>query len=229
MSRLKLVNLDPTDSEFIAEESLITIISGINHPALRFISGIFGPLEAGLPCVLPLWLAITLRKKGKCTISLPQWLSVENLEKSISNERDENLLEPLPFHYVEIAYLLLNHAKEDIPNPDKISALLRDLESIRIDRLKIAIQSLTERVKGGQKVTVAKVANISSMEIFSIKDFVIESLDQFRLLTTVSDSIARSNEASIDPITFRQSSATRLDNLDSDESVNATRLRKFRR
>ena len=79
MSQLLNKNIGPLENEFIAEETIITITSNLNHPPFRFISGKFGPLEAGLPCQVPLWLAITLRKKGKCIIAMPEWMTVSVL------------------------------------------------------------------------------------------------------------------------------------------------------
>jgi GINS complex subunit 2 len=68
MSGLKLNGLLASEMEFEAEETLITVTSSIDQPILKFISGDFGPLIAGMPIQLPLWLAIPLRRKGRCKI-----------------------------------------------------------------------------------------------------------------------------------------------------------------
>ena len=64
MSGQTLKWITTSESEFLAEETLIAITSGIDHPAFLFMSGSFGPLQAGFPCLVPLWFAITLRKRG---------------------------------------------------------------------------------------------------------------------------------------------------------------------
>jgi hypothetical protein len=38
--------------------------------------GDFGPFEPYIPTSVPLWLAVTLKKKEKCSIEIPEWLSV---------------------------------------------------------------------------------------------------------------------------------------------------------
>lgn len=70
--------LHSLDNEYIAEEYLVTVTSNINHSQFRFISGVYGPLEANFPTKLPLWLAITLTKKGKCRIHPPAWMTVSD-------------------------------------------------------------------------------------------------------------------------------------------------------
>ena len=139
MSGRTLKSITAAENEILAEETLITISSNVNHPAFSFISGTFGPLLAGMPCSVPLWLAVTLRKRGKCTILTPDWMSVQSLEQNIANERNQDIWEPLPFHYREISHLLLNQARDDVPNPDKVQVLLQDLENVRMDRAKLGI------------------------------------------------------------------------------------------
>jgi len=79
-SGLCLEFITAEENEFLARETLISITAGVNHPVFDFISGRFGPLEAGLPCNVPLWFALQLRRNGKCIIEIPSWLTVENLQ-----------------------------------------------------------------------------------------------------------------------------------------------------
>ncbi len=185
MSGLQLKSISASENEFICEETIVTITSGIDHPIFKFISGSFGPLVAGEPCQIPLWLAITLKKKGQCSIAVPDWMRVESLEQFVANERKELSFEPLPFHYIEIAHLLLHCAREDIPMYDRVAVLLKDLENIRMDRAKLGILDVASTVKGGNKVMSAGLTNISSNEILTLKRFVVESFGMFSRLTVV--------------------------------------------
>lgn len=149
MSGLTLKSMTTAESEFFAEETMITISPNFSHSLLLFTSGSFGPLVAGDPCVVPLWLAITLRKRGKCVIVIPEWMSVTSLEQNILNEKKDEHFEPLQFHYKEISQLLLNYARDDVREPDRVSALLQDIENIRMDRAKmgmIGVYSLPQKV-----------------------------------------------------------------------------------
>ena len=176
-------SLTASENEFLAEETLITITSAIDHQPFLFISGSFGPLQAGFPCEVPLWLAITLRKRGKCTIAVPEWMSVRALEQNIANERNQTTFEKLPFHYREISQLLLNHAREDIQSADRVQVLLQDLENIRMDRARMGMLKMAELVHNGDAMFSAGLPNIGAIEILTIRRFFVESLATFGRLT----------------------------------------------
>lgn len=43
---------------------------------LVLLQGDFGPFLPQIATHVPLWLAVALKKRGKCTIRLPEWMSV---------------------------------------------------------------------------------------------------------------------------------------------------------
>lgn len=43
---------------------------------LLSLQGDFGPFYPQIPVKVPLWLAAALKKRGKCTIRPPQWMSI---------------------------------------------------------------------------------------------------------------------------------------------------------
>jgi len=47
ISGLQLNHLSAAEMEFLAGETLITVTSQFDHPEFKFISGDYGPLEAG--------------------------------------------------------------------------------------------------------------------------------------------------------------------------------------
>lgn len=167
------------ESEYLAEETMVTIVPYLDHPAFKFISGTFGPLESGLPCKLPLWLAITLRKRGSCIIQAPEWMSAPSLEEFVANERSSRVLGQLPYFYMEVGHMLINNAKEDIPNAEKISSLLQDLENIRMDRLRLGITMTADTVNKDESVVSTALNNVASMEIMAIRSFFIQSMNAF--------------------------------------------------
>jgi GINS complex subunit 2 len=175
--------------EFFAEETIVTVTPSIDHPKLKFISGEFGPLFAGVDCQLPLWLAITLKKKGKCIIEIPEWMSVQRLEEYVARERSEPTFELLPFHYIEISLLLLTHCKEHIKNLDKVSALLEDLQNIRMDRAKLGMQAIAEKVRTGEAVPCVGLNGIACAEIQLLKPLFVRSMAMFDKLTKVEGEV----------------------------------------
>ena len=136
MSGLTLQSVGAAENEFFAEETLVVISPNFDHDKFYLTSGCYGPFESGDTCVVPLWLAINLRKRNKCTIVTPEWMAITSLERNVEQEKNEVNFEPLPFHYIEISQLLLVHARDDIVSPDTVAALLQDIQSIRIDRAK---------------------------------------------------------------------------------------------
>ncbi|KAI9389518.1 hypothetical protein POPTR_008G056200v4 [Populus trichocarpa] len=89
----------PEEIEFMAEDEPVEIVPNLRMDSLNFIC-----------------LAVALKKRGKCTIRPPQWMSIENLAQFLELERDSHAFQPLPFHYLEISRLLFDHAREDIPD-----------------------------------------------------------------------------------------------------------------
>lgn len=179
MSGLSLGCLNCAENEFLAEEEMINITPEFDHAEFYFISGKYGPFTSNFDVDVPLWLAITLRKQGKCRIAIPDWMTIERLEQRVHNERNEKVLGELPFHYIEIAQLLLNNAREDIPSPDRVAVLLQDLENIRMDRIRLGVLNLADSVAKGDSVLSAQLKNVSSMEILTIKRFFLNSLNTF--------------------------------------------------
>ena len=105
------------ESEFLAENTLIEIIPNFVSGKLQFISvtykketqGSFGPFKPGKPTTVPLWLAIYLRKRNKCNIVQPAWLTLEAIAVKAKEETATTDLTEMPsFYYSEIVSLLLS-------------------------------------------------------------------------------------------------------------------------
>lgn len=85
----------------------------------------YGPLQAARRAVVPLWLAVHLKKKRKCHIDPPTWLSIRAslastsrpyeltrtwiaaLEETLRQEVSEGSFSEMPRDYVEVAKVLL--------------------------------------------------------------------------------------------------------------------------
>uniref|UniRef100_A0A7N0V6P0 DNA replication complex GINS protein PSF2 N-terminal domain-containing protein n=1 Tax=Kalanchoe fedtschenkoi TaxID=63787 RepID=A0A7N0V6P0_KALFE len=62
--------------EYVAEDELVEIVPNMRMDALNLVCGDFGPFMPQIATPVPLWLAIALKKRGKCAISPPEWMSV---------------------------------------------------------------------------------------------------------------------------------------------------------
>eukprot|EP00243_Klebsormidium_subtile_P004760 TRINITY_DN1890_c0_g1_i2.p1 TRINITY_DN1890_c0_g1~~TRINITY_DN1890_c0_g1_i2.p1 ORF type:complete len:124 (-),score=9.12 TRINITY_DN1890_c0_g1_i2:512-883(-) len=99
----------PSEVEFQAEDELIDILPNFRLDALYMIQGEFGPFRPQIPTTVPIWLAVLLKKRGKCSIQLPEWMSVDELTRVIGREQ-EHVAEfhPVHYHYIEIAQILFD-------------------------------------------------------------------------------------------------------------------------
>lgn len=66
----------PSEVEFVAEDEIVEIVPNIRMDALNMICGDFGPFFPQIPTKVPLWLAVALKKRSKCTIRTPDWMTV---------------------------------------------------------------------------------------------------------------------------------------------------------
>lgn len=222
-----LMRYSVVETNFIAEETIVTIIPNLDHPILQFVSGNFGPFQSGLPCHVPLWLALNLRKRGKCTIKTPEWLIAARLEQFVEQEKASRTLGNLPYFYMEVGHLLLTQAQDDIQDAEKVSSLLQDLENIRMDRLRLGIAMTAETVNKDDAVVSTTLNNISAMEINSIRDFFLHSLDSFNWLKPSDNN----EEASYDTASSRRLGSLDFQEETTEVSTNAAprKLRKLRK
>lgn len=134
--------------------------------------------------MVPLWLAIALRKRDKCTIKQPNWLTVKELSKKLQQEKNkkEEGFEEFPFHYLEIGLQLLEVASQDFEDAEKIRVLLEDCMNIREHKFQ---SSLPKHSISGIDVT-----NISAMELNKNRLFMTKAMYMLQKLkeTTFTDN-----------------------------------------
>lgn len=124
---------------------------GIEYVCMCRTQGDYGPFRAQRPVTVPLWLAVSLQQKRRCRIVPPEWLSVDNLLVVRREERrDSDVFQPLPFHYIELAQLLLRDAPQAREtfgggaNYLQVSSLVEDIRQIRRNKIKAGLQNLKE-------------------------------------------------------------------------------------
>lgn len=81
--------MDPLEIEFLAERKYVSIIPKFtSNNVLHLISGDVGPFRAGLPVVVPLWIAVNLKQRLKCRIIPPEWMNIEQLLEKKEEEKN---------------------------------------------------------------------------------------------------------------------------------------------
>ncbi|KAL7438145.1 hypothetical protein ACHAXH_008402 [Discostella pseudostelligera] len=193
-------------STFLAGDETITIIPSFHLPQpLELLSGTIGPFRAGMDAIVPLWLGTMLRRRKLAKLVPPTWMDMDILKEVLRFERDINeasFSPQLPFRHAEIARAILSACRagsgtgssgagdagseSEIRNADQIKLLLEDIAAVRMDKIRRNIHQLsssTLRNRTTMNESIIDVTNIGSLEMHSIKAFVLES---FRLQRELS-------------------------------------------
>eukprot|EP00465_Bigelowiella_longifila_P005778 CAMPEP_0185265292 /NCGR_PEP_ID=MMETSP1359-20130426/27043_1 /TAXON_ID=552665 /ORGANISM="Bigelowiella longifila, Strain CCMP242" /LENGTH=179 /DNA_ID=CAMNT_0027854483 /DNA_START=62 /DNA_END=601 /DNA_ORIENTATION=+ len=146
-------------------------------PEISLIAGKIGPFQPQQPVMVPLWLALQLRKEGKCGIMPPEWMDLDNLQAKENEEREqeENFTE-LPYHYEEIASLLLKTAQSDMKDSRKVKTILKNISDLRSSKIKQGLRT----IKG--KIDFIKLNNVAAMELYSMRGFSVKTLSAFKAI-----------------------------------------------
>lgn len=121
-------------------------------------------------------MACEFKKRQRCRIQAPEFLRIENLEDKIKAEQDidnQDKLEHMPFHYMEIASLVLACARDDIPDLARVRSALQTLEEIRSSKLRVSLKAI------GVTHDPLELTGASAMEIHQIKTAMTSALDEF--------------------------------------------------
>lgn len=162
------------EMEFLAEDEMIEIVPNMRMEPLNLISGDYGPFRPQIATQVPLWLAVALKKRGKCTIRPPEWMSIDRLTQVLEAERDSpKEFQPLPFHYVEISRLLFDHARDDIPDIYMVRSLIEDIRDVRFHKVESGLETISARTHA------VKLKNLSAMEVNIVRPFVVRTLQAF--------------------------------------------------
>lgn len=175
-------SVTPPELEMIASQQLITVLPSISMDKTVFISGTYGPLVPMRRCQLPLWMAINLKRKRKCRIIPPDWLTIESLQSHLTNETTQPEFSDLPFRFAEISKVLLDVAPDDLENPDRLRSLLKDIREARQAKSREGLDQLDHN-----ELTLL---NLCSMEINEIRPFFIRSMDVLTKLQPVKGPAA---------------------------------------
>ncbi|TYZ66032.1 hypothetical protein PybrP1_009048 [[Pythium] brassicae (nom. inval.)] len=217
--------LTASETEFLAEQELIAILPHFhikeNAGMLNFVGGDFGPFQPGITTHVPLWLAIMLKQLNKCRIIQPSWFSVEYLTSRLEQEKNSDIFEELPFHYLEIASLLFKNAAEDIEHVEHIRSLLEDIQNVRQDKIRNGLYKISSDVQNGGSAYAIQMNNISALEINSVRQFMVGSLNKFYRLTTL-------NKDTGDDDLSTQTQSQMYSEPSSAGDAPAPRLRRFR-
>ncbi|CAO3698256.1 unnamed protein product [Rhizopus stolonifer] len=122
------------------------------------------------------WMALLLKRENKCNIVCPEWLTEEFLKQRQEEEETNAEFSKLPFHYMELAQLLIDTASDDIPNVSQIRGLLKNLRETRQTKARLGLDYLDDKYLG--------MNNLSLMEVNEIRPFFTKAFESMRRLNT---------------------------------------------
>jgi|Transcript_6327 GINS complex subunit 2 len=150
--------------EFIAEDIMVEVTPNFASPTQREVKVLLfkniSSFEAQSRKHIPLWLALSLKKRSKCSIAIPDWLKTENLDAILKAEQREKELQKIHFHYIEVAHSLCKYARDDISDWSQVYDLVESIRCVRKNK----IFKIFMRLK-----SIEEMENISASEISSTK------------------------------------------------------------
>ncbi|KAL2918217.1 DNA replication protein psf2 [Polyrhizophydium stewartii] len=138
-------------AEFLAESEPVLVLPKQRLPAIRLATATYGPFRPLFRTEVPLWLALALKAKDKCSIVPPTWLeagkpvlqqSKSSLEQHLALEKSQPQFSDLPFHYLEIGMMLLDSAADDMNGAEDIRRLLSDLRQLRETKIRAGLEAV---------------------------------------------------------------------------------------
>lgn len=165
--------MDPEEIEFLAENMLVEVVPNFNKPKIDLVCGTVGPFRAGIPVLVPLWLAVNLKGRQKCKLVAPSWMNLEYLENLKKDEQDSPKFCKVPSEYYIIeAQIFLRIGVEDISQRDALRTVIKDIWDIRLAKLRTSVDTFIKH--GGIH---AQLDNLTSMEITAVRPLLPHALD----------------------------------------------------
>lgn len=174
--------MDPEEVEFVGEKVLVGVVPNFAFEPIHLISGTIGPFRAGMPVMVPLWLACHLRKQQKCRFVPPEWMETTVLEELKEEEKRIQSFVKMPSEqYLVEAKLIIGQAPEDVPNSEEVRTVIKDIFDIRMSKYRAFMDTY---VKG--EATNIHLDNLTIFEIHSWTPVFSQALDLIGRLKEVS-------------------------------------------
>jgi len=132
-----------------------------------------------------------LKKRSKCKIIPPGWLSTEFLSDTFTLEKLEKTnLAILPYNFEEFSSLLTKNALEDIKNVTKVKSLIEDIKNIRFQKLNELVTNVNP------DDSFISLSNITSVELNKFRnqlDITMKNLNKIRQFKDNKENIGAGN------------------------------------
>ncbi|OAP59963.1 hypothetical protein AYL99_04965 [Fonsecaea erecta] len=94
----------------------------------------------------------------------------------------------LPYHWFELSEILLEAASDDIPEPDRVRQLLRDIREVRLAKMRKRVEHLSGDGEG------TRLDGIGAMELSESRGFITGVVDGLRKIDASREQERRERE-----------------------------------
>lgn len=179
-SQLSSQSLTAKEIAFLAEQEPIFILPRYTMNGIDMIGPNMPKLRALQRTEVALWLAVLLKKQNKCSIVIPDWLSIPFLKSKYNEEQQKKeRVSELPWHWIPTAKILLDVCSDDfIDSPHELRALIQDLREIRMLKTRQGFAMVDDEY--------LELTGLSLFEINEIRPFLLQTMDTLRNLKKVT-------------------------------------------
>jgi GINS complex subunit 2 len=129
-------------------------------------------------CVVPLWLALMLKRANQCTIIPPAWLTSTTLKSLLDQERShKDQFQSLPSHFYTLSKSIFEYARDDLErvvgSAGEAHQLRHLVAQVRMERL-VKLQMGVKDMNG----VLVKVTGMTQVECQSVHGFMTRSMRQ---------------------------------------------------
>lgn len=163
--------------EFITEDCLIEIVPKFRYnKKLSLVCGDFGPFLPSVPTRVPMWMAVNLYRRNKCSIISPAWVHELPMIQETQEKSTTELLSPPDEHW-----------KETLKIFEKVfgrSIQCQDLIERREAILKKAIHELFHEARDKKVLFIGDITfnNATPAELILIKEMISKGFQRLQEL-----------------------------------------------
>lgn len=138
--------------EFFAEEEMVAVKPNFSQDVIPLLGATdartVGPFRPPLPAMVPLWMAVQLKKQRRGELVCPPWLTVQSLDAWLEEERTQDSFSTPPIvAYAEVARVLLHYARDDLgADAPAIEERLGDIRDVRAAKIKKGLNLLNDDI-----------------------------------------------------------------------------------
>ncbi|CCF55601.1 hypothetical protein KAFR_0A01630 [Kazachstania africana CBS 2517] len=135
-----------------------------------------------------LWLALLLKQQNKCNIIIPEWLTVNSLDRYVKYEtKYSDRFSSLPWNWLVLSKILFEKAYDDFNDPvNELRQRIQDLRELRQVKVLKGLSYLNE--------SHLQLDNLSLTEINELRPFIVGTMNKLREVHSASLDHTETNE-----------------------------------